>query len=74
MFKGLGFEIVTCGKIRDGEKRIVNIQEGNAKGKTVVIVDDLVQTGGILIICVVIFLSLCLIGCSLRFTCRGQTF
>lgn len=48
MFKGLGFEIVTCGKIRDGEKRVVNIQDGNAAGKTVVIVDDLVQTGGIL--------------------------
>jgi hypothetical protein len=25
-------------------------------------------------ICVVIFLYLCLIGCSLRFTCRGQIF
>ena len=51
MFKGLGFEIVTCGKTRDGEKRVVNIQDGNAAGKTVVIVDDLVQTGGTLFEC-----------------------
>ena len=26
MFKGLGFEIVTCGKTRDGDKRVVYIQ------------------------------------------------
>lgn len=45
MFKGLGFEIVTCGKTRDGEKRIVSIQDGNPTGKRVIIVDDLVQTG-----------------------------
>jgi ribose-phosphate pyrophosphokinase len=51
MFKGLGFEIVTCGKTRDGEKRVVNIQDGNATGKHVVIVDDLVQTGGTLYEC-----------------------
>jgi len=43
--------VVTCGKVRDGEKRIVNIQDGDAKGKHVVIVDDLVQTGGTLIEC-----------------------
>lgn len=51
MFKGLGFEIVTCGKTRDGEKRVVIIQDGDAKGKNVVIVDDLVQTGGTLYEC-----------------------
>lgn len=51
MFKGMGFEIVTCGKTRDGEKRVVTIQDGNCKGKHVVIVDDLVQTGGTLYEC-----------------------
>lgn len=51
MFKGLGFEIVTCGKTRDGDKRVVYIQDGNPEGKTVVIVDDLVQTGGTLYEC-----------------------
>jgi len=51
MFKGLGFEIVTCGKTRDGDKRVVTIQDGNCKGKSVVIVDDLVQTGGTLFEC-----------------------
>jgi ribose-phosphate pyrophosphokinase len=51
MFTGLGFEIVTCGKIRDGEKRIVHIQDGDAGNKRVIIVDDLVQTGGTLYEC-----------------------
>mmetsp|Transcript_28028 Transcript_28028/g.23521 ORF Transcript_28028/g.23521 Transcript_28028/m.23521 type:complete len:321 (-) Transcript_28028:75-1037(-) len=56
-FKGLfepafpNWEIVTCGKVRDGEKRIVTIQDGNPKGLHCVIVDDLVQTGGTLVEC-----------------------
>jgi ribose-phosphate pyrophosphokinase len=57
MFKGLGFEIVTCGKTRDGDKRVVTIQDGNCKGKNVVIVDDLVQTGGTLYECGVALLK-----------------
>jgi phosphoribosylpyrophosphate synthetase len=51
MFKGLGLEIVTCGKTRNGDKRVVTIQDGDCKGKNVVIVDDLVQTGGTLYEC-----------------------
>jgi len=51
MFKGLNYEIVTCGKTRDGDRRVVTIQDGNAEGKNVVIVDDLVQTGGTLYEC-----------------------
>jgi phosphoribosylpyrophosphate synthetase len=47
------FDIVVCGKVRDGDKRIVRIQDGEPTGKHVVIVDDLVQTGGTLFECAV---------------------
>ncbi|RRT36247.1 hypothetical protein B296_00059199, partial [Ensete ventricosum] len=42
---------VVCAKVRDGDKRIVQIKEGNPKARHVVIVDDLVQSGGTLIEC-----------------------
>ena len=45
------FTIVICGKIRDGDKRLIRIQDGTCLGKNVVIVDDLVQTGGTLFEC-----------------------
>lgn len=51
MFKD--YDIVVCGKVRDGNKRIVRIQDGEPTGKHVVIVDDLVQTGGTLYECAV---------------------
>ncbi len=51
MFKDYNYEIVTCGKTRKGDERIVNIQEGDAKDKHVLIIDDLVQTGGTLYEC-----------------------
>lgn len=52
MFNGLGFDIVTCGKTRgEGDKRVVTIQDGDCVGKNVVIIDDLVQTGGTLFEC-----------------------
>eukprot|EP01038_Epipyxis_sp_PR26KG_P008996 gene8996-12136_t len=51
MFKDMGYEIVTCGKTRNGDKRVVSIQDGNPVGKHIVIVDDLVQTGGTLFEC-----------------------
>ncbi|KAK6186865.1 hypothetical protein SNE40_006130 [Patella caerulea] len=44
-------DLIICNKIRDQDKRIVQVKEGNPAGKHVVIVDDLVQTGGTLIEC-----------------------
>ncbi|KZV27200.1 ribose-phosphate pyrophosphokinase 4 [Dorcoceras hygrometricum] len=45
------FPMVICNKVREGDKRIVRIKEGNPSGFHVVIVDDLVQSGGTLIEC-----------------------
>ena len=42
---------VVCTKVRDGARRVVSIKEGEVAGKHVVIVDDLVQSGGTLIEC-----------------------
>ncbi|RWV85518.1 hypothetical protein GW17_00052683, partial [Ensete ventricosum] len=44
-------ETIVCAKVREGDKRIVRIKEGNPEGRHVVIVDDLVQSGGTLIEC-----------------------
>ncbi|KAF8043458.1 hypothetical protein BT93_A1711 [Corymbia citriodora subsp. variegata] len=45
------FPAVVCTKVREGDKRIVRLKEGNPSGCHVVIVDDLVQSGGTLIEC-----------------------
>lgn len=45
------FPEVICTKVRDGAKRIVRLKEGDPKGRHIVIVDDLVQSGGTLIEC-----------------------
>ncbi|KAJ8601844.1 hypothetical protein CTAYLR_002644 [Chrysophaeum taylorii] len=45
------FDIIVCGKLRDGDDRVVTVQDGDPKDKRVVIVDDLVQTGGTLYEC-----------------------
>lgn len=45
------FPTVVCAKVREGDKRIVRLKEGNPAGSHVVIVDDLVQSGGTLIEC-----------------------
>lgn len=42
---------MVCTKVREGDKRIVRLKEGNPAGCHVVIVDDLVQSGGTLIEC-----------------------
>jgi ribose-phosphate pyrophosphokinase len=49
MFKK--FEIATFHKVRDGLNRVVKLKEGDVHGKTVLIIDDLVQTGGTLVEC-----------------------
>jgi len=49
---------VVCTKVREGDKRIVRLKEGNVSGHHVVIVDDLVQSGGTLIECQVNY-SIC---------------
>lgn len=45
------FPMVICTKVRDGNNRIVKLKEGDPTGRHVVIVDDLVQSGGTLIEC-----------------------
>jgi phosphoribosylpyrophosphate synthetase len=45
------FPEVICTKVRDGAKRIVRLKEGDPSGQHIVIVDDLVQSGGTLIEC-----------------------
>ncbi|KAF6157454.1 hypothetical protein GIB67_004392 [Kingdonia uniflora] len=45
------FPTIVCGKVREGDQRIVRLKEGEPRGRHVVIVDDLVQSGGTLIEC-----------------------
>lgn len=42
---------IVCEKLRDGDKRIVTITEGNPRGRHVVIVDDIIKSGGTIIEC-----------------------
>ena len=46
-----GYDVIVCGKVRSLEARVVTITKGTAVDKKVVIVDDLVQTGGTLYEC-----------------------
>ncbi|KAL5731935.1 hypothetical protein ACHQM5_004610 [Ranunculus cassubicifolius] len=45
------FPTVVCTKVREGDKRFVRLKEGSVASRHVVIVDDLVQSGGTLIEC-----------------------
>lgn len=51
LFEQEGFPIIICGKVRDGDKRIVRIMEGECKDHHVLIVDDLTRSGGTLYQC-----------------------
>ena len=49
-----GIEFIVCGKKRDENdpsKRAITIKEGDPNGKTVLIVDDLIQSGGTMTTC-----------------------
>ncbi|XP_072977517.1 ribose-phosphate pyrophosphokinase 4-like [Typha angustifolia] len=45
------FPVIICNKVREGNQRFVRLKEGDPRGRHVVIVDDLVQSGGTLIEC-----------------------
>lgn len=45
------FPMIICDKVRDGAKRIVTVREGDVKGRHVVIVDDIIKSGGTLLEC-----------------------
>ncbi|KAJ7943690.1 ribose-phosphate pyrophosphokinase 4 [Quillaja saponaria] len=45
------FPTIVCAKVREGDHRIVRIKEGDPSDRHIVIVDDLVQSGGTLIEC-----------------------
>lgn len=42
-------EIIVLSKKRIGEKRVMTLKEGTPKGKEVLLVDDLIQSGGTLV-------------------------
>lgn len=45
------FDYVICNKIRVGDERIVTVSEGKPQGRDVVIIDDLIHSGGTTIKC-----------------------
>ena len=52
LFQDMDLELIVCGKTRgENDARAVVIQDGDATDKNIVIVDDLVQTGGTLYEC-----------------------
>jgi len=43
-----GYYQIICDKIRDGDDRHITIKEGNPDGRKIILIDDLIQTGGTL--------------------------
>eukprot|EP00437_Effrenium_voratum_P029706 CAMPEP_0181411972 /NCGR_PEP_ID=MMETSP1110-20121109/8176_1 /TAXON_ID=174948 /ORGANISM="Symbiodinium sp., Strain CCMP421" /LENGTH=361 /DNA_ID=CAMNT_0023534659 /DNA_START=40 /DNA_END=1122 /DNA_ORIENTATION=- len=50
-FEKAGYPVLFCSKVREGDKRVVRVAEGDPKGKHVFIVDDLCNTGGTVLAC-----------------------
>eukprot|EP00435_Cladocopium_sp_Y103_P011866 s1048_g3.t1 len=50
-FEKEGYPVLFCSKVREGDKRVVRVAEGDPKGKHVFIVDDLCNTGGTVLAC-----------------------
>lgn len=46
-----GFKRIVCAKVRQNDELIVSLKEGSPAGRHVIIVDDLVQSGGTLLEC-----------------------
>lgn len=44
-----GYDVAVCAKVRDGDKRRVQLNDGDVAARDVLIVDDLVRSGGTLI-------------------------
>jgi len=45
------YPFIICRKVRDGERRIVTVSEGDVNEKDIVIVDDLIHSGGTILEC-----------------------
>jgi len=41
-----GFPLILCGKVRRGDKRTITLFEGDCEGKRILIIDDMVRSGG----------------------------
>lgn len=45
------YPFIVCRKVRDGDKRIISVSEGEPRGRHVIIVDDLIHSGGTILEC-----------------------
>ena len=68
-------QVLFCSKVREGEKRVVRVAEGDPEGKHVFIVDDLCNTGRLALpsVCRALRHGACVV-CSLSIFPRYRTF